>query len=112
MREAPSIPIIEGLLDKGAKVRAYDPVAITEARSILGDKVEYASTSYSAIDGADGLVLITEWSEFRAPDFEKVRPESGIPDPIGRGYEFYVTVTEMIQESLDGVLKTLKEDHP
>ncbi|MCZ6691367.1 MAG: UDP-glucose/GDP-mannose dehydrogenase family protein [Planctomycetota bacterium] len=73
MREAPSIPIIEELLKAGAKVHAYDPVAIDQAKHIFGERITYAATNYDAIDGADGLVLITEWNEFRRPDFDRIK---------------------------------------
>ena len=73
MRDAPSIKIIEGLLEKGGRVRAYDPVALKESRSIFSDRIEYASTNYEAIEGADALVVITEWNEFRRPNWDRVR---------------------------------------
>jgi len=73
MREAPSLVIIEELLDKGAAVRAYDPVAAKEAKRRFGDRIEICTRSYHALDGADALVLLTEWSEFRTPDFERMK---------------------------------------
>ncbi|UCD84412.1 MAG: UDP-glucose/GDP-mannose dehydrogenase family protein [Deltaproteobacteria bacterium] len=73
MREAPSIVIINELLDKGARVKAHDPEAIEEAKKIFGDKIEYYKTPYDALAGADALVLITEWAEFRRPNFERIR---------------------------------------
>ncbi|MFL6373637.1 MAG: nucleotide sugar dehydrogenase, partial [Pyrinomonadaceae bacterium] len=73
MRESPAIDIIEVLIQKGAKVRAYDPVAMNEARRCLPDSLEYAKDEYDAIDGADALVIITEWNQFRALDMEKVK---------------------------------------
>jgi len=73
MREAPAIPIVEALLDKGAKVQAYDPEAIKVARSIFGQKVIYATKSYDALRGADALAIVTEWHEFREPDFPRMR---------------------------------------
>jgi len=72
MREAPSLVIIEKLLEAGAKVKAYDPVAIKEARHFLGDTVEYTSDEYEALVDADALLLITEWSEFRVPNWKVV----------------------------------------
>lgn len=69
MREAPSLVIIEALKALGATVRAYDPVAMEEAERILGDKIEYAKDEYDAIIEADALILVTEWSEFRMPNF-------------------------------------------
>ena len=69
MREAPSLVVINMLLEAGAKVKAYDPVAIEEAKRILGDKVEYAKDQYEALIDADALFLITEWPEFKFPTF-------------------------------------------
>lgn len=65
MREAPSIDIINGLLEHGAKVKAYDPVAIENAKKIFGDKIEYTQDQYEALIDSDGLLLVTEWNEFR-----------------------------------------------
>lgn len=73
MREAPSIVIIEELLRQGAIVNAYDPVAMDEAKHILGDRVKWCSRGYHALDQADALLLITEWNEFRSPDWQKVK---------------------------------------
>ena len=69
MREAPSLVIVEELKALGATVRAYDPVAMEEAERILGDKIEYAKDEYDAIIDADALILVTEWSEFRMPNY-------------------------------------------
>ncbi len=69
MREAPSLVIIKKLLEQGAKVKAYDPVAMEEAERILGDKIEYVSDQYEALIDADGLFLVTEWPEFKFPNF-------------------------------------------
>ncbi len=74
MREAPAIVIAKALVEAGAKVLAYDPEAIEEARSIyLGDIVEYTEKPFEALDGSDALVLVTEWNEFRRPDFDEVK---------------------------------------
>jgi UDPglucose 6-dehydrogenase len=73
MREAPAIPLIEGLLAAGATVQAYDPEAMKVAREIFGSKVSYADNSYSALKGADALAIVTEWNEFREPDFVRMR---------------------------------------
>jgi len=72
MREAPSITVINKLLAKGAKVAAYDPKAIETAKIIFGDRIEYARSAYEPLEGADALILLTEWNEFRKPDFDKV----------------------------------------
>ena len=73
MREAPAIAIIDGLLTGGAAVRAYDPKAEETARRICGDRITLCGRAYEAVRGADALVVVTEWSEFREPDFEKIR---------------------------------------
>jgi UDPglucose 6-dehydrogenase len=73
MREAPSKTIIETLLAKGAKIKAFDPKATMTARQIFGNKISYCETSYEALEGADALLLVTEWNEFRRPDFDKMR---------------------------------------
>jgi UDPglucose 6-dehydrogenase len=73
MREAPAIVIIQQLLEHGAKVQAYDPEAQHVARGIFGDRIAYAAKSYDALKGADALVIVTEWHEFREPDFARMR---------------------------------------
>jgi UDPglucose 6-dehydrogenase len=73
MREAPSKTIIETLLAKGAKIKAFDPKATMTARQIFGNQISYCDTSYEALEGADALLLVTEWNEFRRPDFDKMR---------------------------------------
>ncbi|MCW5958702.1 MAG: UDP-glucose/GDP-mannose dehydrogenase family protein [Pyrinomonadaceae bacterium] len=72
MRESPAIEIIKALQSKGATIRAYDPVAMDEAKHCLPD-IEYVENEYSAIDGADVLVFLTEWNQFRALDMKKVK---------------------------------------
>ncbi|CAM3593536.1 UDP-glucose/GDP-mannose dehydrogenase family protein [Corallococcus sp. ZKHCc1 1396] len=72
MREAPSVEIIEGLLTRGARVQCHDPVARDAARRCFADRVSYASTCYDAAEGADGLFLATEWSDFRHPDLRRL----------------------------------------
>ncbi|MCK4360934.1 MAG: UDP-glucose/GDP-mannose dehydrogenase family protein [Bacteroidales bacterium] len=73
MREASSLAVIRKLLDAGATVKAYDPVAMEEAKRILGDKIEYAPDQYDALIDADSLLLITEWPEFKFPNFNIIR---------------------------------------
>jgi len=73
MREAPSLVIIDKLLKEGAKVKAYDPVAFEEAKRILGDKIEYARDPYDALVDADGIFLVTEWPEFKIPNFKVMK---------------------------------------
>ncbi len=72
MRESPAIDIVHTLIERGATVRAFDPVAMDEARHFIKG-IEYASDEYDAIDGADALVIITEWNQFRALDMQKVK---------------------------------------
>jgi UDPglucose 6-dehydrogenase len=73
MREAPAIPIIERLLARGVTVRAYDPAAAPVARGIFGDRITLCDKSYDALSGADALAVVTEWNEFREPDFAKMQ---------------------------------------
>ena len=72
MREAPSLVLIDKILSAGGKVVAYDPVASHEAQRILGDKITYVSEPYEALNNADALLVVTEWSEFKVPDFDKI----------------------------------------
>lgn len=73
MREAPAITIINALLEAGANVQAFDPKAIESAKFIFGDKIKYCQNSYEALENADCLLLLTEWNEFRRPDFDKIK---------------------------------------
>jgi UDPglucose 6-dehydrogenase len=73
MREAPSVVIIRRLLELGASVVAYDPVAMKNAVHYLDDSVIYADDEYSALKGSDALLVVTEWNEFRNPDFDLVK---------------------------------------
>ena len=73
MREAPAIPLITRLLEARAKVQAFDPQARQVAKGIFGSKITLADKSYSALKGADALVIATEWNEFREPDFSRMR---------------------------------------
>jgi len=73
MRDAPALVLIEEFLKMGASVRAFDPVAMDNAKETLGDRIHYAKSSYDATEGADALVLVTEWNEFRQADFTRVR---------------------------------------
>ncbi len=75
MREAPSRVVINGLLSRGARVSAYDPVAMEEAGKIFAKEpgVRFASSTVSALDGADALIIVTEWKEFRSPDFDDMK---------------------------------------
>jgi UDPglucose 6-dehydrogenase len=73
MREAPALTLIEALLDEGVSVCAHDPAALDHARSLLGNRIDYAETNYEALSGADALVVVTDWNEYRHPDFERVK---------------------------------------
>ena len=73
IREAPAITIINALLEKGAKIQAYDPKATNNAKLYFQDKITYATSSYEALENADALMLLTEWNEFRHPDFDKIK---------------------------------------
>ena len=80
MRESPAITIINMLLDKGAKIKAYDPKAMETAKVIFGNKIVYSSNSYETLENADALILITEWNEFKRPSFDKIK--SKLKEPI------------------------------
>ena len=73
MREAPAITIINELLNMGAKVKAYDPKAMDTAKLYFENNIEYSSSAYDAVADADALLLLTEWNEFRRPDFERIK---------------------------------------
>lgn len=73
IRQAPSLFLIENLLKHGAKIRAFDPVAMENVRSIFGDAVLFCANNYLCLEGADCLLIATEWNEFRSPDFAKMR---------------------------------------
>ncbi len=79
MREAPSVVIIEQLLAHGATVTAYDPVAMDEAKHSLGNQINYAENEYQALENADALLVVTEWSEFRIPDFGEIKAKLNNP---------------------------------
>jgi UDPglucose 6-dehydrogenase len=79
VREAPSHIIIEGLLEHGAEIEAFDPEAIETTRREFGDRIDYANDMYAPLDGADALVICTEWHEFRRPDLAKVRDALNAP---------------------------------
>ena len=73
MREAPSLTLIEALLGEGASICAHDPAAADHARALLGNRIDYAGTNYEALANADALVVVTDWNEYRHPDFERVK---------------------------------------
>jgi UDPglucose 6-dehydrogenase len=80
IREAPALTIIDELLELGARVRAFDPEAMPNTRMIYGDKIHFADSMYAALEGADCLAILTEWSEFRNPDFDRIK--SLLADPV------------------------------
>ncbi|MDE3004285.1 MAG: UDP-glucose/GDP-mannose dehydrogenase family protein [Gemmatimonadota bacterium] len=100
MREAPSLVTIEGLLARGARVVAHDPVAMTEARHHLGDRIEYVESNYDALGGADALLIHTEWHPYRSPDFRRMAEAMSRPlildgrnlydpaDMAGHGFQY------------------------
>jgi UDPglucose 6-dehydrogenase len=73
MRDAPATTVIESLLAAGARVHAFDPEATAEAKKIFGERIRYAKRNYDALEGAAALLILTEWNEFRRPDFERVK---------------------------------------
>jgi len=73
MRDAPSITVIEELLKAGARVQAFDPEATEEARKVFGDRIHYTDRNYDALAGASALLILTEWNEFRRPDFRRIK---------------------------------------
>ena len=79
MREAPSIDIIQGLVDRGANVVAYDPQGMKAARELIDKKVEFADNAYEVAVDADALVLITEWNEFRSLDLARLKTTMNSP---------------------------------
>jgi UDPglucose 6-dehydrogenase len=101
MREAPALTIIDMLLKEGVTIRAYDPAAMDEAKRRLGNKVKLCPTNYDALKNADGLLIVTEWNEFRRPDFDRMKTllrepvvfdGRNIYDPQGmraKGYTYY-----------------------
>lgn len=101
MRMAPAITIINELLKRGAKIRAFDPKAFDYARGLWGESIYYAKSSYDALENADAMLLLTEWNEFRRPDFDKIktllkhpiifdgRNQYETERMIQRGFEYY-----------------------
>jgi UDPglucose 6-dehydrogenase len=73
IREAPALALIDALLAEGVSLRVHDPEAMTNVRGIYGNRLEYCERPYTALEGADGLAIVTEWQEFRHPDFAQMR---------------------------------------
>ncbi len=97
MREAPSVTLINQLLAKNVKIKAYDPIARGEAKRIFEDKVELCEDAYEATKQADGLAILTEWNEFRSPDFDSLRRDLSGSSAIFDGRNLYNP------ESLEGM---------
>ena len=72
IREAPSLDIIESLIESGAAVSAFDPEAMDHVKKVFNDKIGFAANQYDALEGADALIIVTEWSLFRNPDFDRM----------------------------------------
>jgi len=73
VREAPALTLIDELLAEGVNLRVHDPEALGNVRALYGDRLAYCDRPYGALEGADGLAIVTEWQEFRRPDFEVIR---------------------------------------
>ena len=80
MRDSSSIPLVTALVEGGAKVKAFDPVAMDNARGMLPEAVQYCEDSYDAAEGADAMIIVTEWNQFRSLDMERVR--SSLKQPV------------------------------
>ncbi len=73
MRDAPSIIVIESLINAGARIQAYDAEAVDEAKKVFGDRIHYSRRNYEALQGAEALLILTEWNEFRRPNFQRIK---------------------------------------
>jgi UDPglucose 6-dehydrogenase len=73
MREAPSLVLIDRIIKAGGSIQAFDPVAMNETKHMIGDIIKYCDTEYEALEGADALLIVTEWADFRAPDFSRIK---------------------------------------
>lgn len=80
VRDAPSIKLINKLLEKDCSITAYDPEAVNTTKEVLGDKINYSSSSYETLQNADALIIVTEWNEFRNPDFKKIK--ESLKEPV------------------------------
>jgi UDPglucose 6-dehydrogenase len=80
MRDAPSIVVVESLLKAGAEIQAHDPEAMDEAKKIFGERIRYYRRNYDALKGADALLILTEWNEFRRPNFQSIKEH--LKDPV------------------------------
>jgi len=107
MREAPSLVLIDKIIEAGAKVKAYDPVAMHESKRRIGDRIKYASDMYDALKNSDCLLIATEWSEFRLPDFLQIKKLLKTP-VIFDGRNIY-NLTEMKESGFDYFCIGIKE---
>lgn len=108
MREAPSLVLIDKIIEAGAKVKAYDPVAMHESKRRIGDRIKYASDMYDALKNSDCLLIATEWSEFRLPDFLQIKKLLKTP-VIFDGRNIY-NITEMKESGFDYFCIGIKEE--
>ena len=108
MREAPSLVLIDKIIEAGAKVKAYDPVAMHESKRRIGDRIKYASDMYDALKNSDCLLIATEWSEFRLPDFLQIKKLLKTP-VIFDGRNIY-NLTEMKESGFDYFCIGIKEE--
>jgi UDPglucose 6-dehydrogenase len=108
MREAPSLTLIERLLDVGARVSAHDPAATHEATRRLGDRVAFASGMYDALAGADALVVVTEWNAYRNPDFARIKAALSRPVIVDGRNLYDAAKLRAMGFTYDGIGKTLR----
>ncbi|HQI45703.1 MAG TPA: UDP-glucose/GDP-mannose dehydrogenase family protein, partial [Bacteroidales bacterium] len=108
MREAPALVLIDKIIEAGAKVKAYDPVAMHESKRRIGDRIKYASDMYDALKNSDCLLIATEWSEFRLPDFLQIKKLLKTP-VIFDGRNIY-NLTEMKESGFDYFCIGIKEE--
>jgi len=98
IREAPSLDVIDSLLEKGAKIRAFDPEAMSNVERKYGDKIIFCKSKYEALEGADALIICTEWSIFRTPNFEKIK--NNLVNPVIFDGRNLYDINEMQKESI------------
>lgn len=98
--------IIKLLLESGCKIKAYDPAARVETKRLLGNRIEYSANPYDAVQGADCLVLVTEWNEFRLPDWERIKTQSK-SNVVFDGRNLY-NVNEMKKNGLEYICIGIK----
>jgi UDPglucose 6-dehydrogenase len=113
IREAPALTLIDALLGEGVKVRVHDPEALANVRAQYGDRLAYCDRPYGALEGADGLAIVTEWQEFRNPDFEIMRrlmrehvvfDGRNLFEPktmLGHGFSYYGIGRKIMKRELD-----------